>query len=135
MNYGFVYVLGHPCMPGIYKVGFTERSPRARIEELNKSTSVPGDFYLICYAEFEDPRNYEQAIHEILKEFRVTPNREFFKCDLMRITNLVMHEDAWSRCEHEMYPILFEESPMFRQSLKDKGEMTEDGHLICPTNA
>ncbi|WP_366146088.1 GIY-YIG nuclease family protein [Paraburkholderia sp.] len=90
MSYGFVYVLGHRCMPGVYKVGYTERSPRARVEELNKSTSIPGDFDLICYAEYENPRDREQEIHRLLDAFRVTRDREFFKCDLIHITSLVM---------------------------------------------
>lgn len=135
MGWGFVYVLGHRCMPGIYKVGFTERSPHARMEELSRSTSVPCEFDLICYAEYDRARDREQEIHRLLEKFRIDSGREFFKCDLMLITDLVMHEDAYSQCEHGMYPLLLEVSPMFRQSLKDKGEMTEDGRLVLVANA
>lgn len=115
MSYGFVYILGHHCMPSVYKVGYTERSPRAHLEELSKSTSVPGDFDLICYAEYENPRDREQDIHGTLAKFRVTPDREFFKCDLIYITELVMDEElACSVCEHQKDAFLYSDSPIFR---------------------
>jgi hypothetical protein len=127
MSYGFVYVLGHHCMPGVYKVGFTERSPRARMEELGKSTSVPGDFDLICYAEYENPRDREQEIHSLLEKFRVTPDREFFKCDLMHITNLVMdEEEALSLCEHQMHPFLYSYSKLFHERKRVADQMARD---------
>jgi hypothetical protein len=127
MSYGFVYVLGHHCMPGVYKVGFTERSPRALLEELSKSTSVPGDFDLICYAEYENPRQREQEIHSLLEKFRVTPDREFFKCDLMHITNLVMdEEEAVSLCEHQKDAFLYSDSPLFRERLRAAEQMARD---------
>lgn len=129
MAWGFVYVLGHHCMPGVYKVGFTERSPHARMEELSRSTSIPCEFNLICYAEYENAREVEQEIHSLLNDVRVSPNREFFKCDLMRITTLVMSEDAYSQCEHGMYPALLDESRMYREMLQSTGQMTADGRL------
>ena len=126
MSWGFVYVLGHHCMPGVYKVGYTERSPRARLEELSKSTSVPGDFDLICYAEYENPREREQEIHRRLDKYRVDPGREFFKCDLVHITDLVMHEDASSLCEHQMHPFLYGDSPIFQERLRVSKQMGRD---------
>lgn len=126
MSYGFVYVLGHRCMPGVYKVGYTERSP-VRVEELNKSTSIPGDFDLICYAEYENPRDREQEIHRLLDAFRVTRDREFFKCDLIHITSLVMdEEEACSLCEHQKDAFLYSDSPKFRERLRVAEQMSRD---------
>lgn len=127
MSYGFVYILGHHCMPGVYKVGFTERSPHLRCEELSKSTSVPGDFTLICYAEYHQARTREQEIHSLLAGFRVTPDREFFKCDLLSITNLVMdEEEASSLCEHQMHAFLYEESPRYKARVRITDQMARD---------
>lgn len=127
MSYGFVYVLGHHCMPGVYKVGYTERSPHARLEELSKSTSVPGNFDLICYAEYENPRDREQEIHSQLAKFRVTPDREFFKCDLIRITDLIMDEElAYSLCDHQKEAFLYEDSPIYRERIRMAEQMARD---------
>ncbi|WP_137137356.1 GIY-YIG nuclease family protein [Pseudomonas asiatica] len=41
MNYGFIYCLGNQAMPGIYKIGMTERAPSQRCLELSNSTSAP----------------------------------------------------------------------------------------------
>ncbi len=127
MSYGFVYVLGNLVMPGVYKVGYTERSPSLRCEELSRSTSVPCDFTLICYAEYAQAHSREQEIHRMLADFRVSPGREFFKCDLERITDLVMDEEvALSVCTHQMDPFLYADSPIFRERLCVADELARD---------
>lgn len=116
MSYGFVYVLGNPSMPGIYKVGYTERSPSLRRDELSRSTSVPCEFNLICYAEYHNARDREQEIHRELDRFRVSRDREFFKCDLLLIVDLVMDEElSSSTCEHQSQAFLYEESALFKR--------------------
>lgn len=118
MNWGFVYVLDNISMPGIYKVGYTERSPSRRAYELSVSTATPRPFRLICYAEYEEARAREQEIHAALSKYRVSPNREFFQCDLLLITDLVMSGDfAISRCFHEMDPTLYSDSQLFHERL------------------
>lgn len=78
-SYGFVYVLTNAAMPGIVKIGFTERSPRARADELSGSTSVPCAFQVYSYVETEDPQASERAVHLALAEHRVSQSREFFR--------------------------------------------------------
>lgn len=78
MNYGFVYCMGNKAMPGIYKMGMTERAPSQRCLELSSSTSAPLPFDLLCYGEVEDPRSVEMAIHQQLASSRVSQGREFF---------------------------------------------------------
>lgn len=127
MSYGFVYILGNRAMPGIYKVGFTERSPSLRCDELSRSTSVPCEFDLICYAEYECARTREQEIHQALAEYRFSPDSEFFKCDLIHITSLVMSEElASSLSEHQKAPFLYRESPKFRERLRVTDQMARD---------
>lgn len=91
-QYGFVYLLGHDCMPGVYKVGCTERSPHQRMQELSNSTSVPGPFDLLCYIEVEDHQAVERQFHKWLDAHRVNPGREFFRAERIEwIAGLFQH--------------------------------------------
>lgn len=76
-NWGFVYCMGNPCMPGVFKIGMTTRSPMQRCNELSDSTSAPMPFTLLCYGEVEDPREVELSLHELFQADRVSTAREF----------------------------------------------------------
>lgn len=78
MSYGFVYLMSNPAMPCLYKVGFTERSPHQRCNELSASTSVPSEFVVVCYMEADDCQWLERQMHEWMADFRVNRSREFF---------------------------------------------------------
>jgi hypothetical protein len=111
MNHGFVYVLQNDAMPGIYKVGFTLRSPSLRCHELSQSTSAPLPFNLVCYAEYDDAANREQHIHAALSAYRVSESREFFQCDLKIITDLVVDQPVClSYCDSALGYFLATES-------------------------
>ena len=77
MNYGFIYCLSNPSMPGIYKVGKTDRAPSQRCFELSNSTSVPEPFFILFYVEVDNALQTERELHRDLDDFRVSPNREF----------------------------------------------------------
>jgi hypothetical protein len=77
-TYGFVYLLNHDYMPNVYKIGFTDRAPLQRVQELSNSTSVPSEFNIVCYGEFANAQAVEQGIHRNLEDDRINPNREFF---------------------------------------------------------
>jgi hypothetical protein len=79
MAYGFVYIIGNPCMPNAYKFGCTERSPHARAVELSNSTSVPKEFYVACYLECSDFQTVERQLHRYAEQYRISSNREFFR--------------------------------------------------------
>ncbi|MFC0666761.1 GIY-YIG nuclease family protein [Azotobacter chroococcum] len=87
MNYGFIYCIGNEYMPGIYKIGMTERSPMQRCCELSSSTSAPYPFDILFYVEVENPRQVERELHEAYYPARVSENREFFKMDPRLILN------------------------------------------------
>lgn len=82
---GFIYVLSNPSMPGIYKIGMTRRTVAERVEELSRSTSTPTPFRLEAEFLSHCPLSDEQAIHRSLSMYKVSENREFFKCSLERI--------------------------------------------------
>lgn len=79
MAYGFVYILINQAMPGIVKIGCTERSPTARARELSNASGVPVEFEVYGYIEVEDHQSVEREIHEVLASCRVSENREFFR--------------------------------------------------------
>lgn len=103
MSQGFVYVLGNECLPGLYKIGFTDRSPSARCAELSAATAIPNPFKLICYAEFQNASRKARAVHAELAKYRVTHNREFFRAPLREIAELVLYSgEELTTCEHEL---------------------------------
>ncbi|WP_312358837.1 GIY-YIG nuclease family protein [Mixta calida] len=82
---GWVYILSNEAMPGIYKIGMTTSSPEVRAREVSQGTGVPMP-YVVEHAFFSDsPREDEAELHEALNEFRINPNREFFKCEMETI--------------------------------------------------
>lgn len=87
MNYGFIYCMANQSMPGIYKIGQTERPPSYRCAELSKSTSSPTEFEILMYAEVEDPRQTERFVHDRLAEFRVNEGREFFRIPDLKVVH------------------------------------------------
>lgn len=80
MSYGFIYCLTNECMPGICKIGFTDRAPSQRCRELSASTSVPVNFYIEFYVEVEGAAAIERQIHSAFDQVRVCAGREFFRC-------------------------------------------------------
>ena len=70
-------------MPGILKVGMTERTPEARLSEANASdTWRPPTPYKIEFAKkVSNPDQWEKKLHVLLEKFtdRINPRREFFR--------------------------------------------------------
>ena len=79
MSHGYVYCMSNPAMPGLLKIGYTERTVDERLQEANLSTWVP-QVFLLEFAKFvKEPNAKEQVIHRILAADRVNPKREFFR--------------------------------------------------------
>ena len=78
-EYGFVYVLANPAMPGLYKIGFTTQSVQIRIAELSRGTSVPAAFYKVLEVITYNPASVERDVHLILDKSRSNARREFFQ--------------------------------------------------------
>ena len=74
---GLVYILSHPSMPGLYKIGLTRASVADRIKTL-RSTSIPFDFECIFFIRSDHALQLERFIHRNLKSNRVSSSREFF---------------------------------------------------------
>lgn len=83
MTIGFVYLLGNRCMPQLYKIGCTERSPARRAAEISNATGVPMSYDVICYWEGDDFQAYERELHRAFELSRVNDGREFFKNEIL----------------------------------------------------
>ena len=78
-----VYVLTNPAMPGMVKIGMTDRPDlRSRMRELY-STGVPLPFECVIARELEDREasGVESALHIAFEPYRLNESREFFNID------------------------------------------------------
>ena len=83
MLYGYIYCFSNPSMPGILKIGMTERTPELRLNEANSSdTWRPPTPYKIVFAKkVLNPKQKETTLHTLLSQYteRINPQREFFR--------------------------------------------------------
>lgn len=89
---GFLYILANPSMPGLVKVGRTNRKPSERAQELSGSTGVPTPFLVVYEVLVSDCNEAEKYIHTVLSNrgYRLSENREFFKAPIPEIINMFM---------------------------------------------
>lgn len=106
-NTGYVYLLTNPVMPGLVKIGMTERQDlEQRLRELY-TTGVPVPFECVYAAKVNqsDCRRIEQALHKAFGPQRVNENREFFRIhpdQAKVILELFHHEDATEEITEEI---------------------------------
>ncbi len=99
MEYGIVYLLTNPVMPGLVKIGMTTREDMdARMKELY-STGVPVPFecQFACKVKKGDCAKIEKALHTAFNPQRINANREFFRIQVEQakaILELYHHEDV-----------------------------------------
>lgn len=79
-----VYILENIAMPGYVKIGLTTTSVEQRMRELD-NTAVPLPFRCYYAANVERPEFVEARLHTAFGDFRVRPNREWFKVDPYRV--------------------------------------------------
>ena len=117
MSTGFIYCFSNPSMPGLLKVGMTERTPKARLSEANTSDTwrlhTPYKFEFA--KKVAEPKQKERKLHSLLERFveRVNPRYEFFRVsneDVLSFFDL-MDGEMWAETcvneeeeEEEDYP-------------------------------
>lgn len=77
MPAGYVYVLENETIPGLVKIGSTERNPDDRAKEL-MTTGVPALFKVVYSRYVFDCKLAEELVHKALGEQRKNNDREFF---------------------------------------------------------
>ncbi|MGD9548346.1 MAG: GIY-YIG nuclease family protein [Candidatus Krumholzibacteriia bacterium] len=83
---GFVYVLANRIIPDLVKIGYSNRDPEARVDELN-GTGVPGKWEVAYYAFVVNAHGLEQAIHRELRDKRA--DKEFFRVSAFEAATIV----------------------------------------------
>jgi hypothetical protein len=81
---GYLYAMSNKSMPGILKIGMTERSIEERLKEANGTfTLIPFVVEISKYV--SNFKEKERCIHQILQSKRVNPKKEFFQVTLEEI--------------------------------------------------
>ena len=81
MSHGYIYCFSNPSMPGILKVGMTERTPEIRLGEANaRKTWLPTPYKIEFAKKVLNPKQKEKTLHTLLEQYtdRINPH-EFFR--------------------------------------------------------
>ena len=104
MEYGIVYLLTNPVMPGLVKIGMTTQEDiDKRMKELY-TTGVP--------VKKNDCLKIEKALHKAFDPQRINQNREFFRINVdqaQAILELFHHEDVTEEVTDEIQNDLTDE--------------------------
>lgn len=80
---GYIYCFINDSMPGIVKVGMTNRRPEDRLKDANSpDTFKPPLPYKISFAKYvKEPKKKEYILHKLLEKYteRINNQREFFR--------------------------------------------------------
>jgi hypothetical protein len=107
MEYGIVYLLTNPVMPGLVKIGMTtQKEIEQRMKELY-TTGVPLPFecQFACKVKKSDCAKIEKALHTAFGPQRINANREFFRINVEQakaILELFHHEDITNDVSEEI---------------------------------
>jgi hypothetical protein len=75
-NEGYIYILENKGIPGVLKIGYTDRSVQERVKEINRGTGVITTWYTVSSFPCKSPKHIETIIHQKLKPFNI--NKEGF---------------------------------------------------------
>lgn len=114
MEYGIVYLLTNPVMPGLVKIGMTTQEDiDKRMRELyTTGVPVPFECKFACKVKKNDCLKIEKALHKAFDPQRINQNREFFRINVEQaqaILELFHHEDVTEDVSEEIQNDLTEE--------------------------
>ena len=107
MEYGIVYLLTNPVMPGLVKIGMTtQKEVDQRMRELY-TTGVPLPFecQFACKVKKSDCAKIEKALHTAFDPQLINANREFFRINVEQakvILELFNLEDITTEISEEI---------------------------------
>lgn len=124
MEYGIVYLLTNPVMPGLVKIGMTtQKEIEQRMKELY-TTGVPLPFecQFACKVKKTDCAKIEKALHTAFGPQRINANREFFRIQVEQakaILELFHHEDITTDVTEEIENDLTQKTKLHQSKLKN----------------
>ena len=130
---GWVYCISNESMPGLLKIGMTDRTPQQRLAESNKTDTwrPPTNFVIEFAKKVKGALQKEKTIHKLLEGYneRVNRSREFFKIDVKkaRLYFDLMDGEMWEP------PIETKREPEAKKATK--GETTKGGYHKKPKDA
>lgn len=75
----WVYVLANKTMPNLVKIGYTNRTPDKRAEQISRGTGVPVKFSVEFAFKCFNGEQLECELHKYLSPYRINTGREFFQ--------------------------------------------------------
>jgi hypothetical protein len=90
-NYHYIYILTNPSIPGIVKIGFTERNAYERLKEINSASGVIIPWEIRFTYKCPYGRTLEGEIHSYLENIglRLNKRREGFAMSVNDAINIV----------------------------------------------
>jgi hypothetical protein len=87
MNSGYIYCFSNDSMPGIFKIGMTERNPCERLKEANTPDTwrPPTQYKIELFKKVNNLKQNETRIHSFFSNYRINPKREFFRVSIEKI--------------------------------------------------
>ena len=86
---GWVYILSTREQPKLLKIGMTTRSVFQRVKEINSATGILYPYSARAVFRVSDASTAESAVFELLRPYRVRPDREFFEVDYQFAASLI----------------------------------------------
>jgi hypothetical protein len=85
----WIYILSNPSIPDVLKIGYTTLTPELRAKQISASTGVVVPFKVEWTFQCFDGSFMETEVHDALKEYRISNQREFFQIDLEEAKNII----------------------------------------------
>lgn len=76
---GYIYAFMNRAMPGLMKIGYTDRTIAERKRELQSATGVPVGFEETLWLEVDNAKDVERRLHDAFDAQRFNSQREFFE--------------------------------------------------------
>lgn len=77
----YIYILSRREEKDLLKIGMTTRNVLKRCQEINAATGVVFPYSPRKVFRVKDSKEAERVVHQVLDEYRIRADREFFKCD------------------------------------------------------
>lgn len=85
----YIYILSRREEPDILKIGMTTRNIKKRVNEINSATGVLYPYSARKVYKVKNCHQVEKDIHDILQNYRIREDREFFKISFQEACHVI----------------------------------------------